>query len=131
MRLLVDTNCFADLVANDRRAHERFQQADEIWLSIITIGELLAGFLRGSRQVQNERKLAELLELQGVNVLMLGSETARHYARLWNTLRAQGTPIPTNDVWIAAQSLEHDLTLDTRDRHFLNIPGLKLVGLNS
>ena len=130
MRLLVDTNRFADLVANNRSAHERLQQASEVWRSVITIGELLAGFSQGLRQAQNERRLADLLDLQGVNVLLLGRDTPRYYSNVWKTLRAQGTKIPTNDVWIAAQALEHDLIVDTCDHHFEYIPGLKIIGMN-
>jgi tRNA(fMet)-specific endonuclease VapC len=128
VRLLVDTNRFADLAANDRQAHERLQQASEVWLSIITVGELLAGFSLGSRREANEQRLAELLRRQGVGVLLLNAETPQYYAKTWQSLRAKGTPIPTNDIWIAAQALQHDLILDTRDRHFLHVPGLKLVG---
>ncbi len=126
MRLLVDTNRFADLTANNREAHERLQQASEIWLSVVTIGELLAGFSQGHRRKANEKRLAELLELQGVGVLGIDQETARYYADLWQSLRRKGTPIPTNDIWIAGQSLQHDLILDTRDTHFATVDGLKL-----
>ncbi len=128
MRLLVDTNRFADLVANDRQSHERLQQASEVWLSVITIGELLAGFSQGRRRKQNEQRLAELMELQGVGVLSVNQEAANLYANIWQSLRRAGTPIPTNDIWIAAQALQHDLILDTKDAHFNHVQGLKLVG---
>jgi predicted nucleic acid-binding protein len=130
VRLLVDTNRFADLTANDRQAHDRLQQASEIWLSVVTIGELLAGFSQGNRRKANEERLGELLQLQGVGVLLLDLDSARYYAKTWQALRRKGTPIPTNDIWIAAQALQHNLSLDTSDSHFQHVPGLKLVASN-
>jgi tRNA(fMet)-specific endonuclease VapC len=127
VRLLVDTSRFADLVANDPLAHEVLQRASEIWLSLITVGELMAGFSEGSRRKLNERRLSELLRLQGVGVLLLDTDTPRYYANVWQSLRRKGTPIPTNDIWIAAQALQHNLVLDTRDEHFRLVPGLKLL----
>jgi tRNA(fMet)-specific endonuclease VapC len=127
VRLLVDTNRFADLAANDRFAHELLQRASEVWLSLITVGELLAGFSQGSRRKANERRLTDLLRLQGVGALLLDVDTPRYYANVWQSLRRKGTPIPTNDIWIAAQALQHNLTLDTRDEHFRLVPGLKLL----
>ena len=82
MRLLVDTNRFADLAASDQLARERLQQATEIWLSVITIGELLAGFSQGRRRKENEQRLAELLDQQGVGVLHIDSNTPRNYAQV-------------------------------------------------
>jgi tRNA(fMet)-specific endonuclease VapC len=128
VRLLVDTNRFAQLIANDQQAHERLQQASDIWLSVITIGELLAGFAQGTRRQANEQRLSELLQQQGVGVLLLDSETPQFYATTWQLLRRQGTRIPTNDLWIAAQALQYDLSLDTDDRHFQYVPGLKIIG---
>jgi tRNA(fMet)-specific endonuclease VapC len=125
--LLVDTNRFADLVANNRQARERLQSASELWLSAITIGELRAGFAQGSQRDRNERRLDELLQLQGVGVLPVDEATTNFYADVWNSLRQQGTRIPTNDIWIAAQCLQHQLTLDTSDKHFSHVPSLSIV----
>lgn len=127
MRLLVDTNRFADLAANNRRAHERLQYAAELWFSVITLGELRAGFTRGTRSHENEQRLTQLLELQGVGVLLLDRDTTALYAEVWKHLSKIGRKIPTNDVWIAAKALQHDLTLDTNDAHFGLVPQLKLI----
>jgi tRNA(fMet)-specific endonuclease VapC len=59
-----------------------------------------------------------------VAVLLPGRQTADYYARLFVQLKRAGTPIPDNDLWIAALALEHDLMLVTRDRHFECIPQL-------
>lgn len=127
MRLLVDTNRYAVIVGNKRESVEYLSQADEVWLSIITVGELLAGFAVGTQGEFHKRRLKEVIEAQGVGVLSPDLETAVIYARVHAELRLQGRPIPTNDMWIAAQALQHGLTLDTRDGHFQHVPGLTLV----
>ncbi|MAT72173.1 MAG: VapC toxin family PIN domain ribonuclease [Planctomycetaceae bacterium] len=126
MRLLLDTNRYGDVVNRDREVIERLQVATEVWLPLVVLGEIRAGFALGSRRSKNERRLAEFLQFQGVGVLLPDEETARHYAEIAADLRRQGSPIPTNDIWIAAQALQHNLTLDTRDEHFRKVPGLKL-----
>jgi tRNA(fMet)-specific endonuclease VapC len=83
-----------------------------------------AGFLGGSRRHENEAVLLEFLSKPTVQLLMPSRETAEHYARLYVQLRAAGTPVPINDLWIAALSLEHDLTLISRDHHFRSFPQL-------
>jgi tRNA(fMet)-specific endonuclease VapC len=102
------------------------ESATEVWLSLIVVGELQAGFLEGSQRLRNERLLAKFLSKPNVDILIPTAETTEFYARIWGALRRQGTPIPTNDIWISALALEHDLTLDTRDQHFQQVPGLKL-----
>jgi tRNA(fMet)-specific endonuclease VapC len=128
---LVDTNRFADLTSNHLSAHELLQQASEVWFSVITVGELLAGFSQGKHRKENEKRLAQLLDLQGVGVLSVDRQTAEMYSTIWHALRRQGTPIPTNDIWIASQALQHDLTLYTRDQHFEQVPRLKLASTSA
>jgi predicted nucleic acid-binding protein len=71
--------------------------------------------------------LRKLLAKATVGVLLPSRETAEHYARLFVQLKRAGTPVPDNDLWIAALALEHDLVLITRDEHFQRIPQL-LIG---
>jgi predicted nucleic acid-binding protein len=130
MRLLIDTNRYAAIIGRDVSRFSHWQEAEELWLSLITIGELLTGFAIGTRRQENEQRLAQLLELQGVGVLIPDMEAARRYADVRAVLQRQGTKIPSNDVWIAAQAIQHDLTLDTHDAHFRYVPGLKLVDLS-
>ena len=127
MRLLVDTNRYAIIIGNKRESVEYLSQAEEVWLSLITVGELLAGFAIGTQRAFHEQRLEEVINAQGVGVLRPDLETAKIYARVHRELRQQGRPIPTNDMWIAAQALQHGLTLDTRDVHFQHVPGLPLV----
>ena len=127
MRLLVDTNRYAVIVGNKRDSVEYLSQAEEVWLSLITVGELLAGFAIGTQREFHEQRLEEVMNAQGVGILTPDLETARVYAQVHRELRQQGRPIPTNDMWIAAQALQHSLALDTRDVHFQQVPGLNLV----
>ena len=127
MRLLLDTNRYDDLNQGDPAVVQRVATASEVWLSVIVIGELRAGFLHGSQREKNERYLAKFLSKPNVAVLLLSEETAEYFARVYVELRKQGAKIPISDMWIAAQALEHDLELDTRDRHFQHVSGFKLV----
>ena len=100
---------------------------DEVHLPLIVLAELKAGFLGGNRSQRNEATLRAFLAKPTVKLLFPGRETAEHYARLFIQLKHAGTPIPDNDLWIAALCLEHDLTLLTRDRHFRRVRQLLLA----
>jgi tRNA(fMet)-specific endonuclease VapC len=99
---------------------------EEVWLPLPVLAELLAGFEGGKRQRENRTLLTQLLAKPNLNVLLPDRTTAEWYARLYVQLRRAGTPIPANDIWIAAITLQHDLRLLTRDEHFRRIPQLLL-----
>lgn len=124
MRIALDTNRYRDFCAADPVVVEQVQTAERIFLPFVTLAELRAGFLCGTRARQNERTLVRFLNSPRVSVLYAGEATTHHYARLFAQLRQQGTPIPTNDIWIAALILEHNLLLCSRDRHFDHLPQL-------
>jgi tRNA(fMet)-specific endonuclease VapC len=118
VRVAVDSNRYDDLVTGDEVVASIVESAEEILLPFIVIGELRAGFAAGARQVENERLLRRFLLKDGISILYADDQTTHHYAAAYAQLRRQGTPIPTNDIWIAALVLQHDLTLCSRDRHF-------------
>ena len=124
MRVAVDTNRLTDLLRGDARLAERLGACDEVWVPLMVLGEIKAGFHGGTQRHRNEALLQRFLAKATVSVLLPGRETAEHYARIFVQLRRAGTPVPDNDLWIAALVLEHDLTLITRDRHFERIPQL-------
>jgi len=124
MRLILDTNRYDDLNSGDPATVRIVELAAEVWIPIVVLGELRAGFLDGSQEGRNERILAKFLSEPKVDILIPTARTTEFYARIWVALRKQGTRIPTNDIWIA---LENDLTLDTRDKHFNHVPNLKFV----
>src|SRR5208337_1916404 len=98
--------------------------ADEIWLPFAVLGELRAGFAAGSQEARNEAVLRRFLLKPGVGILYADDQTTQQYANVYRQLRRQGTPIPTNDMWIAALVLQHSLVLLARDAHFDALPQL-------
>jgi tRNA(fMet)-specific endonuclease VapC len=124
IRVALDTNRLTDLLQGDKRLSERLEECDEVWIPLIVLAEIKAGFYGGAHQQKNEALLQMLLSRPTVGVLLPTRETAEHYARLFVQLKRAGTPVPDNDLWIAALVLEHDLRLITRDRHFQRIPQL-------
>lgn len=126
IRVAVDTNRLSDLFRGDLSLAHLLARCREVWIPLPVFAELRAGFLGGTRSKKNDHDFREFLARPNVSLLLPGRETGEHYARLLADLRREGTPIPANDLWIAALALEHDLRLITRDRHFERIPQLLL-----
>jgi tRNA(fMet)-specific endonuclease VapC len=124
VNLLVDTNRYRDFCAGEPDVAERFRTAETVCLPFVTLAELRAGFLAGSAGARNEGVLSRFLGRPRVRVLWPDEQTTHHYARLFLQLRRQGTPIPTNDLWIASLAVQHDLALCSRDGHFDHLPQL-------
>jgi tRNA(fMet)-specific endonuclease VapC len=127
MRIAVDTNGYVDLCKGVVETVELLETAEEVVLPFVVLGELRAGFLLGRRQVDNERALNRFLLKDGVEILYADDQTTHHYASVFRQLRKQGTPIPTNDMWLAALVLQHNLALHARDKHFDHLPQLVRV----
>ena len=89
------------------------------------LGELLAGFACGTRDAQNRHELSLFLQSPRVRQVLCGSVTADNYALIYAALRRKGKPIPSNDMWIAASTLEYGAGLLTLDAHFQEVDGLK------
>ena len=127
LRLALDTNRYTDLCRGNVPVLETVELADEVWLPFIVMGELRAGFASGSQGTRNEAVLRRFLLKSGVGVLYADEQTTHHYAAVYRQLRKQGTPIPTNDMWIAALVLQHSLVLFARDTHFDVLPQLTRI----
>ena len=127
MRLALDTNRYTDLCRGNAEVVRTVETADEVWLPFIVLGELRAGFAVGSQGPRNEAVLRRFLLKPGVDVLYADEQTTRHYANVYRQLRKQGTPMPANDMWIAALVLQHSLTLYDRDAHFKALPQVPRV----
>lgn len=127
MRLALDTNRYTDLCRGDITVVETVELADEVWLPFIVVGELRAGFAVGNQGSRNEATLRRFLLKPRVGVLFADEQTTQQYAAVYQQLRKQGTPIPTNDMWIAALVLQHSLLLFARDAHFDALPQLPRV----
>ena len=127
VKLLFDTNRYADMARGEPSVVARMEAAEWLFLSVIVVGELRTGFAGGSRSQQNAREFERILKRPNTSILLLDEQTPEFYASVFHALRLLGKPIPTNDMWIAAQALQHGLALDTRDGHFQHVPGLTLV----
>jgi len=127
VRVAVDTNRYVDLCKGVAETVSILETADVIVLPFVVLAELRAGFLLGRRQAENGRALHTLLLKDDVDVVYADDQTTHHYASVYRQLRKQGTPIPTNDMWLAALVLQHNLALHARDRHFDHLPQLVRV----
>jgi tRNA(fMet)-specific endonuclease VapC len=127
LRLALDTNRYTDLCRGDEHVREVLETAQLIFVPFPVLAELRAGFVVGSRGPENERTLRRFLTEPDVRVIYADEQTTHHYASVFRQLRAQGTPIPTNDIWIAALVLQHDLVLHDRDAHFDHLPQILRV----
>lgn len=124
MKILIDTSAYVGFKRNFSEVVEIIINAETVLFSPIVLGELMFGFRNGLKFNQNMRELKLFLQHDAVTILQAGEITADRYSRIAAQLRTQGTPIPTNDIWIAAQTMEHGAELITSDRHFQKIQGL-------
>lgn len=127
MRLALDTNRYSDLCRGLAPVVAIVERAEEVLLPFVVVAELRAGFAVGKHGAENERILRRFMAKPGVGVLFPDEQTTHHYAAAYRQLRQQGTPIPTNDLWIAALTLQHGLLLCARDRHFDRLPQIGRV----
>jgi len=124
MKILLDTSAYVMFKRNHADVVETVIKSELILISPIVLGELMFGFRNGSRFKQNMKELNNFLEHEIVDLAQIGKITSDRYSRIAAKLKSKGRPIPTNDIWIAAQSMEHGAELITSDRHFKNIDGL-------
>jgi tRNA(fMet)-specific endonuclease VapC len=125
-KIILDTNCYTAYLAGDPKIFQVLNEAKITFMSIFVLGELYAGFKGGTREKENRSLLRKFLNKPSVIVVNASIETADLFGMVKDMLKQIGRPIPINDVWIAAHALECGAALVTRDRHFLNIPGLRL-----
>lgn len=127
MTLALDTSAYAAMRRGDPRLRDLIGSADRVLVSTIVLGELWYGFAHGKRPAENRAALRAFLTHPLVDTLPVTPTTADRYARIAAALRRKGSPIPTNDMWIAAQALEAGADLVSFDRHFGRIEGLAWV----
>jgi tRNA(fMet)-specific endonuclease VapC len=127
MKIAIDTNRYRDADDGDPAAVQVLRSAQKILIPFAVLGELRYGFLHGSKSAENERRLQRFLSTPRVEVIFANDRTTHEYARLALHLRNQGTPIPINDMWIAALVVQHGLTLYARDKHFDHLPQVARV----
>ena len=124
MKILLDTSAYVGFKRKIEEVVNIIASAELILFSPIIMGELMFGFRNGNRFKENMVDLNNFLEHEVVEFIQIGKITSDRYSRIALHLKRQGTPIPSNDIWIAAQAMEHGAELITLDRHFENITGL-------
>jgi len=124
VKLALDTNTYRLVMEGAPEAVGLVRAADRVVMPVPVLAELRYGFLNGTRGRENEAHLLRFLDRPRVETVACDEETAVRYAELKLQLKKQGTPIPINDVWIAALVLQHQATLYTRDTDFDRLPQL-------
>lgn len=117
----IDTSAYSNFRRGNEEMATLLDRAELVGVSTIALGELRTGFLLGSKRQRNEMELDAFLDSSVVEVLPVDSETSRHYAEIVAELRKAGTPVPTNDIWIAATAARNGVTVLTCDDHFERI----------
>lgn len=125
-KIVLDTNAYSQLLRGDERVLKVLSEADSVMFSIFVLGELYAGFKGGNKEKLNREVLSKFLKKPTVQVLVGSQETSQIFAEIKHNLKKSGSPIPINDVWIAAHAFEIGAVLITYDAHFRNVPGLRL-----
>lgn len=126
-QILLDTNAYAAFKRGNQEALDILRHAQFVGISSVVLGELLSGFAAGRREAENRRELKMFLDSPRVRVLLVDEGTAEFYARTYVGLKRKGTPIPTNDLWVAATALQHGVAIFSYDQHFQAIDGV-IVG---
>jgi len=125
-KVLPDTNAYSEFTRRGGDIQKEFESADKIYLSAIVLGELMSGFRKGARFEENIKYLNEFILKPNVEVISVTEETAEIYGGIKYELQKVGTPIPTNDIWIAANAIETGSKVITFDKHFIKIPGVRV-----
>lgn len=120
-RYCLDTSAYSHFQRGDPEVVELIDAAEWIGLPAIALGELRTGFLLGARPKENETELREFTDNPVVEELPVEGAVSRHFAEIVVDLRRAGTPLPTNDLWIAATAARHGALVLTYDRHFERI----------
>ena len=123
--IVLDTNCYAAYRIGHTRVLDALASAEIVYMSVIVLGELYAGFRGGTKMLKNQQQLDQFLAKPTVRILEVGKESAEIFGEVKDQLKNSGTPLPINDVWIAAHTIENGSVLVSYDRHFMAIAGLR------
>ena len=127
MKILLDSNAYSLWKRGHQHVAELIRSSGEVVVPVVVVGELLYGFRYGSRSEDNVRELHLFLGNSRVDIVATTMTTADRYARIASALRAKGRPIPTNDIWIAAHTMETGADLVSSDQHFAVVDGLAWI----
>lgn len=125
-KILLDTNAYSAFFSGNEDVLEALSEAEVVLMSVIVLGELFAGFQGGTKFSRNKALLEDFLSKPTVQLLDVSRETAEIFGEIKHQLKKEGTPIPLNDVWLAAQALETGARLVSLDSHFGKVKGLRM-----
>jgi len=128
-RLVLDTSAYSHFRRGHVDVHDALARAERVLIPATVLGELEAAFELGTRVRENRRALEDFLDEPFVGLLDVTSSVARHYGRVFANLKRAGTPLPANDIWIAATAIDCGGTLLTFDRDFERVAGLARMTL--
>lgn len=133
LKYLLDSDVFSLMVkGRDEALNQRMETLakGDATLSVITTGEFFYGVAHAPVSALREKRAQRLIDFYGV--LPIGEEVSAAYGQIRADLRAKGTPIGPNDLWLAAQAKAHGLVMVTRNgREFKRVTGLKVEGWES
>lgn len=121
-KIMLDTSAYSAYLRGNAEVKFALQEADEIYLNPVVLGELYAGFAHGGKEKKNREILRDFLASPRVQVAVIDVETAERYTAIITYLWSKGTPIPTSDLWIASTAMQYGLKLITTDGHYRNLP---------
>lgn len=127
-KVLLDTNAYKKQLEGWKPLMNLLESDIKILVSPTVLGELFTGYKKGRREQENIQILERFFKESDTEYLKVTKYTAEVYAQIKCELEKIGKPIPTNDIWIAAQAMENGAVLVTYDQHFLEIPGLRIWG---
>lgn len=130
MKVLLDSNAYTQLKRGHSAVTELVRRSETVLVSTVVAGELSYGFRHGNRYERNQHDFQLFLDNPYVEVVPVSLVTADRYARVAASLRAKGRPIPTNDIWIAAHTMETGAELVSFDQHFEHVDGLAWLHLS-
>jgi predicted nucleic acid-binding protein len=130
LKLVLDTNIYCDFAEGLRDAVDAIATyGQSLFIPSVVLGELFFGFMKGSRQQINEKKLRQIVSRLKIEIIDVNTDVARKYAMIYLSLQKRGIKIPINDVWIAACCMEIGGTLLTRDKHFEMVDQIETIVL--
>jgi tRNA(fMet)-specific endonuclease VapC len=123
--VILDTNALSAFADGSSRVGTILKAAEQPSVPVIVLGEFQYGVTHSTRSRYYEEWLERYLP--GFRILEITTGTAAEYAGIRSELRRVGTPIPSNDLWIAALCRQHALPVLSKDRHFDRVKGLRRV----
>ena len=123
MQYLVDTNIASAYFRREKMIVQRMTEID-YFVSFVVIGELYRWAFISNRKAERLAGIRNFARLS--TVLTINESTSERFGIIAADLEQRGIPIPINDIWIAAQAIQYDLVLATREQHFQHVSDLKL-----